>query len=1084
MPGVLGVLVCFLLSFLSRDIAADQIAVWNFEEQMKEWRGNSETRLSISGGVLRVVSLGSDPFFAAAVEGRSGTHQLTINARSAHGRVPMQVFWTTEADPGTSEDKSARAELRGASGTGAFGNVRFWFTTDSPVTSLRIDPLDRKGEVEIESIVLTDDAPPQPAATPVESLKLAEGFRAELLYTVPADKMGSWVCMTSDSAGRLIVSDQYGGLYRVTPPRASRQDLLIEPIPVDVGMAQGLLCAFDSLYVMTNSGDESKGGLYRVRDTDGDGQYDASERIRALPGGGEHGPHAVILSSDRKSLLVACGNHTPVTQFSTSLVPPIWGEDQLLPRMWDAGGHAVGKMAPGGWIARVSPDGKDWEMVAAGFRNQYDIALNADGELFTYDADMEWDVGTPWYRPTRVNHVISGAEFGWRSGTGKWSDWYPDSFGQVVAVGPGSPTGISFGYGAKFPEKYQRALFICDWSYGVIYAVHMRPDGASYSGEAERFVSAAPLPVTDLLVNPADGAMYFTIGGRRTQSGLYRVTYSGAESTAAANLNDSTGRELRAVRAKLESMHRADPSAVESAWGYLGHADRSIRFAARTALEHQPVDQWVDQALNESGSVDSRITALLAVVRCGRKEHRDRVLQSLAALEGAGMTERQLLDLLRVLQLCLIRLGDVDDATAATIADKLQPLYPSNSEALNRELCRLLVFLNAAEVAEKTLNLLESAPSQEEQLHYALCLRALRGPWTIDQRTRYFDWFLQASSLRGGNSFSGFLKNIRQEAIDALNDEERAALASLLEKQPAGDQPLVEAASRPFVREWQVADLLAEVQAGLSGRDFESGKRMFEAAACYKCHRFSGGGGIVGPELTAVSRRFNAQALLESIIVPDKVISDQYEASIFVLDTGKTVAGRVVNLNNDRLMICENMLEPGKLTSILRSEVEETLVSKVSMMPAGLINNLTREEVLDLVAYLQSGGNPDSDLFAEGKGAMEAEFSEAGHILDSLEVVQERVLAGKAVLLDIREQSEWDAGHLQTAKLFPLSRLREGNVAAVISEIPRDKPVYIHCRSGRRVLSCAMILKDSGLDIRPLSAGFQDLVEAGFEAAR
>ncbi|MFZ9092320.1 MAG: PQQ-dependent sugar dehydrogenase, partial [Planctomycetaceae bacterium] len=462
-------------------------------------------------------------------------------------------------------------------------------------------------------------------------------------------------------------------------------------------MAQGLLCAFDSLYVMTNSGDESKGGLYRVRDTDGDGQYDASERIRALAGGGEHGPHAVILSSDRKSLLVACGNHTPVTQFSSSLVPPVWGEDQLLPRMWDAGGHAVGKMAPGGWIARVSPDGKDWEMVAAGFRNEYDIALNADGELFTYDADMEWDVGTPWYRPTRVNHVISGAEFGWRSGTGKWSDWYPDSFGQVVAVGPGSPTGISFGYGAKFPEKYQRALFICDWSYGVIYAVHMRPDGASYSGEAERFVSAAPLPVTDLLVNPVDGAMYFTIGGRRTQSGLYRVTYSGEESTAAANLKDSTGRELRAVRAKLESMHRADPSVVESAWGYLGHADRSIRFAARTALEHQPVDQWIDRALNESGSVDSRITALLAVVRCGRKEHRDRVLQSLAALEGAGMTERQLLDLLRVLQLCLIRLGDVDDATAATIADKLQPLYPSNSEALNSELCRLLVFLNAAE---------------------------------------------------------------------------------------------------------------------------------------------------------------------------------------------------------------------------------------------------------------------------------------------------------------------------------------------------------------------------------------------------
>ena len=49
-------------------------------------------------------------------------------------------------------------------------------------------------------------------------------------------------------------------------------------------------------------------------------------------------------------------------------------------------------------------------------RNPFDIAFNHDGELFTYDADMEWDIGEPWYRPTRINHVISGAEFGFRNG--------------------------------------------------------------------------------------------------------------------------------------------------------------------------------------------------------------------------------------------------------------------------------------------------------------------------------------------------------------------------------------------------------------------------------------------------------------------------------------------------------------------------------------------------------------------------------------------------------------------------------------------------------------------------------------------
>ena len=112
---------------------------------------------------------------------------------------------------------------------------------------------------------------------------------------------------------------------------------------------------------------------------------------------------------------------------------------------------------------------------------------------------------------------------------------------------------------------------------------------------------------------------------------------------------------------------------------------------------------------------------------------------------------------------------------------------------------------------------------------------------------------------------------------------------------------------------------------------------MFQVTACYKCHRFAGDGGIVGPELTAVARRYNARTMLEAIMEPSKVISDQYQANIFVLDNGKQVVGRVVNLNNDTIMVSENMLEPGNLTVVNRTEIEETLVSKASMMPNGLI---------------------------------------------------------------------------------------------------------------------------------------------------
>ncbi len=353
-------------------------------------------------------------------------------------------------------------------------------------------------------------------------------------------------------------------------------------------------------------------------------------------------------------------------------------------------------------------------------------------------------------------------------------------------------------------------------------------------------------------------------------------------------------------------------------------------------------------------------------------------------------------------------------------------------------------------------------------------------------------WFVNSTTFRGGNSFSGFIKNIRQEAIDHLTDEEKMALKDVLEMQPTGTANLVEAAARPLVKEWKVEDLLADVEAGLTGRDFANGRKMFAVTACFKCHRFAGDGGIVGPELTAVARRYNARTMLESIIEPSKVVSDQYEANQFVLSTGKVVVGRVVNLNSDKIMVCENMLEPGNLTTVIRDEIEETLVSKTSMMPNGLINTLNKDEVLDLIAYLQSGGDPESPVFKGGKKTAEAKpktensmFTEAGHTVDSIELVKERVANKSAVLLDVREQNEWDAGHLADAQFLPLSKMKDAAaVADALAPLPKDKPIYLHCRSGGRVLQFADIVAGKGYDIRPLKAGYDRLVESGFPKAQ
>ena len=187
--------------------------------------------------------------------------------------------------------------------------------------------------------------------------------------------------------------------------------------------------------------------------------------------------------------------------------------------------------------------------------------------------------------------------------------------------------------GRNSPAKYQLALFINDWTYGKIYAVHMTPKGASYVGDFETFISGRPLPVTDITVNPVDGALYFCIGGRRTQSGLYRVTYVGKESTEPVGpLEDAKATAARADRKKLEAFHgRVDAAAVKTAWPFLSSSDRNLRYAARVAIENQPVDSWQSEALAETRPT-AVIQLMVALARTGKPEVQAQVLAALNKL--------------------------------------------------------------------------------------------------------------------------------------------------------------------------------------------------------------------------------------------------------------------------------------------------------------------------------------------------------------------------------------------------------------------------------------------------------------------
>ena len=820
------------------------------------------------------------------------------------------------------------------------------------------------------------------SATPVRNIQAPEGFNVELLYSVPKPQQGSWVNLCTDNKGRIIVSDQFGGLYRFRPPAAGQPLKVgdIEAVPAKIRAANGLLWAFDALYVGINDYERKmESGLYRVTDSNGDDQLDKVEKLRGMTASGDHGIHAVLLAPDKKSLYLITGNNTTPVKADASRIPSHWGEDHLLQRMPDGRGHNRDRLAPGGIIYKVSPDGKHWEIVSSGYRNIYDAGFNRDGELFTYDADMEYDFNTSWYRPTRICQVTSGSMWGWRNGTGKRPEFYPDTLPPLINIGPGSPTGVTFGYGAKFPTTYQDAMYILDWSWGKIHAVHLKPEGSTYTATKETFITGSPLPVTDAIIHPGDGAMYFTIGGRRVQSGVYRVTYVGTESTSPEKLEPNVN-EFARLRHRLEGFHgEAHSEALNTAWPHLNHGDRFIRWAALTAVQHQPLAQWKDRALSEP-SHNRRVVALLGLCKVAASDPANgnptvpvdqqlaaAVYKSLSEVNWDDLDHSGKLTLVRAYQIALVRFGDPDAGAIQKIIAQLEPQFPASTFEQNWLLCETLAHLQAPTTAAKGIRLLQEATTQEEQIEYARSLRMLKAGWTTELRTAYFNWFLKAASFRGGRSFSTFIEFIRRDAVASLSDEESGALEELLAQKPVVKSPfeiMAEAMiGRQYVKEWKLEELSPVAETQVINHSYERGRKMFAAGGCFACHRFANEGGMTGPDLTGAGGRYSTHDLLDQIINPSKEINEQFVPVVVKMKNGDTVTGVVVNLNGDRVSVNTDMFDPNQQVSVNRRQVVSIEPSKISPMPEGLLNMMRKDEVMDLVAYILSGGDRDHPAF-------------------------------------------------------------------------------------------------------------------------
>tara|TARA_R110002051_G_scaffold3131_7_gene16887 strand:- start:16268 stop:19000 length:2733 start_codon:yes stop_codon:yes gene_type:complete len=847
-------------------------------------------------------------------------------------------------------------------------------------------------------------------AIPVE-FNTPQDFELEEIYHPSNFEHGSWVALAQGEGSTMFACDQYGKVYQFAMPKTgevlTQEDVI--PLNLEIGEAHGLLWAFNSLYVAVNKNwddeipddQENGSGIYRVTDTNNDGTLDAVKMLLRLEGSGEHGPHSFALSPDGKEIYFIAGNHTliPDTVKENSRIPTNWGEDNLFTPYLDARGHANDVKAPGGWITKFNPDGSSFELISAGFRNPFDMAFNSDGELFAYDADMEWDIGMPWYRPTRICHVTSGSEFGWRTGSGKWPAYYPDNLPAAHNLEQGSPTAVLSTAKLNLPIKYKNGLLAMDWSFGTVYFIDLIPDGSSYKANREEFLSGTPLPLTDMVAGN-DGHIYFATGGRRLDSHLYRLRYTGTENTLASATKLEENDALN-LRKKLEEYHMVvSEEGTELAWENLANNDRFIRYAARLVLEHQPIESWINRFKTETNSTKI-IESSIALNHQAKSELQKVVLNKLLKIPMDTTDTTLTIDLLRAYSLNFIRMGMPTAGEKQRIIKTLSPFFQNLNSAANKELAQILLFLEADGIVEKLVERLEFHTAQNtvtegvemlteeatlrseeygplireviakmppsEAIYYGMLLSNAKIGWNEDLRKRYFLWYFDVLGSKGGMSFKAYMENVRQRAIANVPENRRDYYQEISGVYSPSN--MVAELPQPIGpgKTYNGNNMDDIIWGGLDNYNgtVDDGKRAFAAATCILCHRIRGEGGAAGPDLTQAHTKFSTYDLMFAIYSPNDEISDQYANTLFYLSEGEKIAGRIKSESKDSIVIMPNPFNENYTVHIAKGKISKKELSPISPMPPGLLNRLNEQEVTDLFAYIIAGGDENHNIYTK-----------------------------------------------------------------------------------------------------------------------
>ena len=645
-----------------------------------------------------------------------------------------------------------------------------------------------------------------------------------------------------------------------------------------------------------------------------------------------------------------------------------------------------------GGVFRISPDGENFSVIAAGTRNSCGIAFDNAWNLFTSDNDHESMPAD--YVPGRLLHVTPGAYFSWPRG---WmpekTPWRADLLDTMDPnVGRYVPTGIAYYDDAFLPESCRHCLYVAEWGKGKLLRYPLRARGASFKADQFNFLTAPPTVRPVGVAVGRGGRIFVTLcrmkgneASPQYASDLVMLTRDADSDAAPFDGYDQTSVPEGKLYAELASdswhrRYRAHVELLRRGPAACRQAAQRLEKAAAGSAQHKHL-LWLTAA---AGAIE-RVERL---IESPDSETRHQAIRAIARFSPA--TRRSIFDKAlddsnpQVVQVALATLRDrFDDAPIPKVialargSDRLVRQTSIQLLASKLDIARIQALCESADAADRLVGILCSGqrltvPPLAGPLPRNWAMSPMNSSVTfVGEKVGFVSGSFTMADIWAGRSKSpddeklfALLErrlndaspdNARQAAFflrllkDPRTDSQCAKILGLPTGLTAKGTPLKGAISTGITElpdAFKKVDWSKEVARG----DAKVGAKLFNERGCATCHASKpGDAGGGGPSLAGAGTRFTIPYLVESVITPNKTVSPIYKWTMVTRKSGDSVAGLITTETGAEI---ELLLPTGIRQTIKKADIAKRELQDRSPMPEGLIT--TPAELRDLLSYLMT----------------------------------------------------------------------------------------------------------------------------------